>query len=41
MKNFWSFITVFSITASFCDQLFSQSDTLHLHQAYTNSEKAE
>lgn len=44
MKNFWIFIGVFTISASFSDQLFSQSDTLHLYQAYTsftNSEKAE
>ena len=44
MKNFWIFITVFSISTSFSNHLYSQSDTLHLFQAYTsfsNSEKAE
>lgn len=44
MKNFWIFITVFFVNASFSNHLYSQSDTLHLYQAYTsfsNSEKAE
>lgn len=44
MKNFWIFTTLFYFTLSLINQAWAQSDTMHLHQAYSsfsNSEKAE